>query len=156
MRGAVTSSLIAALFLAMPAQAQMSGQGQRAQQGPGGAQGQQGAPQGQGAQQGQRGQQGGGGAPAQQRPAPAEDVSDEELDQFTAAVAALQEIKGDYSEELGQAGDRDKAREIQSEMQEEMRQAIKDEGLSIQRYVRIGEAVKQDSDLNEKVQSKLE
>ena len=137
MRGAVTSSLIAALFLAMPAQAQMSGQGQRTQQGPGGAQGQQGA------------QQGGGGAPA-------ENVSDQELDQFAAAVSELQEIKGEYSEELGQAGDRDKAREIQAEMQEEMRQAIKDEGLSIQRYVRIGEAVKRDSDLNEKVQSKLE
>ena len=126
-----TSSIVAALFLAMPVQAQQAGQRGQAQQG------------------GDRGA-------AQQRPAPAENVSDSERGQFAAAVAELQGIKEDYSEELAQAGGREKAREIQSQMQQEMRQAIKDEGLSITRYVRIGEAVKRDEELNQKVQEQME
>lgn len=131
----VTSSLVAALFLALPVQAQQSGQ-----RGP--------------AQQGQH--QGGERGAAQQRPAPAENVSDAELKQFAAAVAQLQEIKQQHSDQLAQAGDRNKARKIQSRMQQKMQQAIKDEGLAINRYVRIGEAVKRDQDLNSRVQELME
>ncbi|MBK1725889.1 DUF4168 domain-containing protein [Halorhodospira neutriphila] len=107
----------------------------------------------QGAGQGS-GQQGAGQAgtpPSQANPSPSVDASDKELSQFAAAVAELQSIQQSYSQEIGQAGNREKAQEIQKEMQKEMRQAIKGEGLSVKRYSKIGQAAQNDPELRERI-----
>ena len=99
--------------------------------------------------------QGGGGQsgrpPAQTSPQPSIEVEEQELKKFASAVRALQQIKQSYSEELGQAGDKKKAQQIQAKMQQEMRQAIKEQGLSVERYTKIGKAVRKDPELNKKV-----
>lgn len=144
---------------------QGSGQGANQQQGTGqGAGQQQGSGQGtgQGADQQQgAGQDAGQGSGQQQgagQGAPTTDVdaSDEELDQFAAAVGELQSIQQSYSEEMGQADDRDKAQDIQKEMQDEMREAIKDEGLSVERYSEIGQAAQNDPELREKINKRTQ
>ena len=89
--------------------------------------------------------------PAQTSPAPKIEIKEHELTSFASAVAALQQIKQSDSQEIGQAGSKKKAQEIQGEMQEEMRQAIQSEGLSVQRYTKIGQAVQGDPELRQKV-----
>ena len=99
--------------------------------------------------QGAGGQQ--GAPPAQTAPKTAVDVGDKELSQFAGAVLALQKIKQSYDKELGQAANKKEAQQIQAKMKQEMRQAIKDEGLSIKRYSKIGQAVQNDPQLKKRV-----
>lgn len=103
-------------------------------------------------------QQGGqsGAPPAQTAPQSQVDVGKKELSQFASAVVALQQIKQSYSEEIGKAGDKQKAKDLQGEMQEEMRQAIEDEGLSVERYAKIGEAVQGDQELQQRVNEEIQ
>lgn len=89
--------------------------------------------------------------PAQTSPAPQVDVKEQELKSFASAVVQLQEIKQSYSQKIGQAGDKQKAQEIQGKMQEDMRRAIKDQGLSVERYTEIGQAVQNDPELRQQV-----
>ena len=99
--------------------------------------------------QGTGGQQ--GAPPAQTAPKTAVDVGDKELSQFADAVLALQQIKQGYDKKLGQAANKEEAQQIQGKMQQEMRQAIKDKGLSIQRYSKIGQALQNDPQLKKRV-----
>ena len=89
--------------------------------------------------------------PAQTSPAPQTDVKEKELQSFASAVVELQQIKQSYSKDIGQAGDKQKAQEIQGKMQADMRQAIKDQGLSVKRYSEINQAVQKDPKLRQKV-----
>ncbi len=95
-------------------------------------------------------------APAQSGPKPAQHVSDQEIDQAAAIVTELQRIKEDYSEEMGQAEDKQQAQQIQQEMQQEMQQAIKEEGLSVGRYQRIIAAAQQDPELHQQLLQRLQ
>jgi len=92
-----------------------------------------------------------GAPPAQTAPKTAVDVGDKELSQFADAVVALQQIKQGYEKKLGQAANKEEAQQIQAKMQQEMRQAIKEKGLSIQRYSKIGQATQNDPQLKKKV-----
>ena len=98
----------------------------------------------------------GGAAPAQQQsPAPQVDVGEKELSQFASAVVAIQQVKKSYSEEIGQAGDKEKAQKLQGEMQTAMREAIEKEGLSVERYAKIGEAIQGDEELKKRVTKEI-
>lgn len=94
--------------------------------------------------------------PSKQGPQPATDVSEKELDKFAEAVVELQKIEKDYSQKMGQVEEKKEAQQIQTQMQEEMRQAIEEKGLSIQRYSQIGKALKGDKEMSQKVQEKIE
>lgn len=94
--------------------------------------------------------------PAQSAPEPAENVTDQEINQVAAVVTKLQHIKESYSEEMGQAKNKEQAHQIQTEMQQEMQQAIEAEGLSIKRYRKIIAAVQQDSKLHQKLLQRLQ
>lgn len=100
-------------------------------------------------------QSGQAGAPPAQE-APEVDVGEEELSQFASAVVELQQIKQSYSKDIGQAGDKQKAKDLQGEMQEAMRQAIEDEGLSVERYAKIGEAIQSDKELKQRVNEEIQ
>jgi len=97
-----------------------------------------------------------GNPPAQTSPAPDIDVKEQEVASFASAVTALQQIKQSYSQKIGQAGSKQKAQQIQGEMQEEMRQAIRNEGLSVERYTKIGQAVQADPELRKKVEKRVQ
>ncbi|WP_143004017.1 DUF4168 domain-containing protein [Thiohalorhabdus denitrificans] len=121
------------------------------QQGPGTQQpgGQQQGPAGQGAP----GQQ--PAPPAQTAPAP-KDVSDADLEKFAAAYGELRRIQEEHAGDLGQAGNEEKARKIQQEMQTKMADAIEAQGLSLQEYKEIFDAVRQDQELTQKVTEMVE
>jgi len=99
------------------------------------------------------------GAVAQQAPnAPAQaqtNVSDSELESFANAVVAVQEIQiaADRAQKTTADGN-DKAA-LQKQAQEEMVSAIEDEGLTVQRYQTIAQAVQSDPALWEKLQQHL-
>lgn len=81
-----------------------------------------------------------------QRP-PVSNVSDKEVEQFAAAVSQLRQQQTE-----AQGGQKEKGSAPDPEV---MRQTIQDAGLSVNRYNRISEALRQDPDLQTRVQDKL-
>lgn len=121
------------------------------EQGPGAQQpeGQQQSPAGEGSSDQQT------APPAQTAPSP-KDVSDEEVEKFAAAYGELRRIQEEHAGDLGEAGDEEEARKIQQEMQTKMGEAIEDEGLSLEEYKEIFDAVRQDQELTQKVTEMVE
>lgn len=146
--------IMAACFLiALPtlnAQQSQQGQqgygGQQEQQGYGGEQGQQGQ-QGYGGEQGQQGQQQ-YQEPSQKK---AEDFSDSELENFAAAQSKVDDVRGEYSDELSGVEDPGKAQELQSKYTEKMINEIEETGLSVSDYNNISSAIQQNPKLQKKV-----
>lgn len=97
-----------------------------------------------------------GAPPAQKAPQAQVDVGEKELSQFASAVVELQQIKQSYSKDIGQAGDKQEAQKLQGEMQEAMRKAIEDEGLSVERYAKIGKAIQSDEKLKKRVNEEIQ
>ncbi len=94
--------------------------------------------------------------PAQRGPKPAQNVTNQELDQAAAIVTELQRIKANYSEEMKQAEDKQQAQQIQQTMQQEMRQAVQENGLTVNRYKRIISAAQQKDDLQQKLMQRVQ
>lgn len=134
--------IMAACFLiALPTlNAQQSQQGQ---QGYGGQQEQQGY----GGEQGQQGQQQ-YQEPSQKK---AEDFSDSELENFAAAQSKVDDVRGEYSDELSGVEDPGKAQELQSKYTEKMINEIEETGLSVSDYNNISSAIQQNPKLQKKV-----
>ncbi|WP_241546844.1 DUF4168 domain-containing protein [Thiohalobacter thiocyanaticus] len=141
MKSALKPLVLAALGLGLSvaAHAQEYGQGQGGYQ-------QQGQPPA-GQQQGQ--------PPAAQQPggaaAPQVDLSDQQVSQFKAAFDEISTIRQAYADELQNAEDPNKARELQQQAQSEMVEAVEDSGLSVQDYNRIAGAIQQDPELRSQV-----
>ncbi|MFP4561155.1 MAG: DUF4168 domain-containing protein [Thiohalorhabdus sp.] len=83
-------------------------------------------------------------------------MSDEEVEKFAAAYGELRRIQEEHAGDLGEAGDEEEARKIQQEMQTKMGEAIEDEGLSLEEYKEIFDAVRQDQELTQKVTEMVE
>ncbi|MFW6357563.1 MAG: DUF4168 domain-containing protein [bacterium] len=87
---------------------------------------------------------------------PAEEFDDQTLTNFAAATIELGKIQNDFSQRLQSVQDRDKAVAIQQEMQKEMVDALKDEGIDVQTYNSIANQMNMDeelrADVNEKIQ----
>jgi hypothetical protein len=111
---------------------------QEAQQGSGEGNAQQSAPQ-------QAGQKGG----------PKLDLSDSEVEKFAQAQNKVQSVREDYSGQLRNVEDTEKAREIQAEMQEKMLQAVKDAGMSAQKYNEVSQAAMQDEELRKRIEGAM-
>jgi hypothetical protein len=78
------------------------------------------------------GQQQGVPATAQQQ-APA-NVDQKTVETFASALAAVQEIQAEYKARIEQAREPEVATTLQREAQTEMVEAVKEKGLSVQRY----------------------
>jgi hypothetical protein len=92
----------------------------------------------------------------QQQVTPAEDISDEQLDQFADAALAVNQIGRKYATELQAAEDEAAAQEIRVQAQEEMVQAVEEEGLTIQEYNAIYAAAEQNQEVNTAIQELLQ
>lgn len=104
------------------------------------------------AQQGQQGQQQQEyqyEEPSQQ----AADFSDQELKKFAAAQTDVDDIRGEYSDALGNVEDPDKAQELQNKYTRKMINAIEDKGLSVEDYNNISRAIQGNPELQKKVES---
>ncbi|MFW6011353.1 MAG: DUF4168 domain-containing protein [Desulfosalsimonas sp.] len=83
----------------------------------------------------------------------AEDFSEGDLEKFAEAQSEVEEIRNQYSDELGDEEDTEKARELQDKYAQQMSDAIKESGLDVQTYNEISMAIQSDPDLKEKVEN---
>ncbi|MFP3927693.1 MAG: DUF4168 domain-containing protein [Desulfobacteraceae bacterium] len=88
--------------------------------------------------------------------AEAEEVSNQELEQAVKAYAEITQVREKFQQELQSAEGQDEVQDLQTEANEEMTQAVEEQGLDVQGYNRIIEAVKMDEELREDFMSKLE
>ncbi|MFO7983442.1 MAG: DUF4168 domain-containing protein [Desulfuromonadales bacterium] len=157
-RKALFGTIFAALLAltASPAMAQSGNYGS-GNAGQGAAQGQGAADQG-AAGQGAAGQgaagQGAAGQGAQQ-PAK-QDFDDQTLEKFASASVELGTIQDKYSEKLEGVQDREKAMNIQREMNEEMVQVVQDKGIDVQDYNAVANQMSADPELQSKVDKLVE
>ncbi len=86
---------------------------------------------------------------------PANQVSEEQLNDFAAAYADIWAISEVYSVRLEGATDLESAAEIQQEAQEKMHKAIIDTGLTVPDYQRIAGLAAQNEALRERIVDEL-
>lgn len=84
----------------------------------------------------------------QQQPA---DFSEKDLEKFANAKSEVDQIRKEYSEELKQVEDQEKASQLQDKYSRQMVQSIKEEGLTIREYNDISSAAQSDPELREKI-----
>lgn len=113
------------------------------------AQGYEGGAQGQGAQ-GQGGQSQGYENPAQSQ-AGAADFNSEDLEAYAVAFLDVRDISQEYQAKMQQAETPDDQQAIQQEAVEKMSGAVRDSGLSVDKYNQITEASRTDPELQQKV-----
>lgn len=137
-----------------PLAAQDSGQqGYKGQQGQQDYKGQQGQKdyKGQQGQQGQKGQQEYDyQEPSQQQ---SKNFSEGELEKFAAAKVELDDIRSEYSKELENVSEADQARKLQDKYGQQMIESIRDEGLSVEKYNKISQAMQTDAELRKKIEN---
>lgn len=87
--------------------------------------------------------------PQQQQQAPEIEVSDAEMEQFAAAYLEVEQIQMALNEDLQAAQLPEEAQEIQQEANDEMAAAIQSEGLDVERFSLIVQAINSDPALQE-------
>lgn len=87
--------------------------------------------------------------------APAQDVTDADIEHFANAVLAVEDIRQTYEKALATTDDEGEKTSLQKEAQEKMVDAIENEGLTVERYQVVAQAVQSDPAMWEKVQQHL-
>ncbi len=87
---------------------------------------------------------------------PAPQVNDQTLTNFAAAIIELGTIQNKFAAQLQSVQDREKAMEIQQEMQQEVITALQDEGLDVETYNAIAKQMNEDEDLRNKVNAEIQ
>lgn len=82
-------------------------------------------------------------------------VSDQKLQQFTLALADVRDIRMEYGPRLQQAETREEQRELKKEGREAMMKAIRDNGLELKEYNRIGNRLGSDKELQKRVKEMM-
>ncbi|WP_254276016.1 DUF4168 domain-containing protein [Halomonas sp. 3H] len=96
-------------------------------------------------------------APEQpQAAAPATDFSDDQLEQFADASQEIVVISEEYTERMHAAEDEASQQEVQMEANDKMVEAVEDNGLDVDTFNAIGQAVQQDPELMQRVQEKVQ
>lgn len=117
------------------------------------------------AQSGQQGYQQGyqGGDPGQAASPPAQggsgaalDVDEATIERFAMAKVEVQRMNRDLTQEMNAASDMTEAQELQRKAQEEMAQAVEEEGISVREYNEIATAMQQDPALAARINAKIE
>lgn len=84
------------------------------------------------------------------------DFSDEDLQKFASSYVQIQDIQQEYSDELSQMEDEQEAQELQEKYTERMVDVVREEGLSVEEYNQIGQAMNSDNELREKIESMVD
>ena len=79
------------------------------------------------------------------------DFSDQELQQFAEAATDIQEISAQWEPRLQQAETQEEIEQVRQAANEEMVEAIEDNGLSVEKYSEIYMSAQSDPELNERV-----
>lgn len=91
-----------------------------------------------------------------QAQAPAQNFSDEQLQQFADASQDIAMISQDYTEQLQNASDEGEQQKIRQQANDEMVQAVQDSGMSVEQFNSIGQAIQQDPALMQRVQGMVQ
>lgn len=92
-------------------------------------------------------------APEQpQAAAPAQDFSDEQLQQFADASQEIAVISQEYTERLQAAEDESSQQEVRMEANDRMVEVVEDSGLDVDTFNAIGQAIQQDPEMMQRVQ----
>lgn len=92
----------------------------------------------------------------QQESAPAQDFSDEELEQFAEASQEIATISQEYTERLQEADDESAQEEVRTEANDRMIEVVEDSGLDVDTFNAIGQTIQQDPEMMERVQEMAE
>ncbi len=98
-------------------------------------------------------------ADPQQQPqaaAPAQDFSDDQLQQFADASQDIAVISQEYTERLHAAEDEQTQQEVRMEANDKMVEVVEDSGLDVDTFNAIGHAIQQDPELMQRVQQMAE
>jgi len=82
-------------------------------------------------------------------------VSDAKLQKFTVAMADVRKVRMEYGPKLQQAESQEKRTELKKAGQKEMIQAIRDTGLEVKEYNRIGNQLRDDKQLQQRVRKMM-
>ncbi|MFO8052895.1 MAG: DUF4168 domain-containing protein [Candidatus Omnitrophota bacterium] len=84
------------------------------------------------------------------------DVSDEDMEAFAKAQNKVEEIRQKYQSKLSDVEDQTKRQEMVQKMNEELVDAVKNSGLSVERYNEIFEAAQNDSQLQQRISETMQ
>lgn len=82
-------------------------------------------------------------------------VSDDDLESFANALEKVQEVDAKYKGQILQTKDSQARNSLQQKEEQEMVGAIRDEGLTVNQYKQVADAVQHDSGLWDRLQEKL-
>ncbi|MCS2609695.1 DUF4168 domain-containing protein [Halomonas dongshanensis] len=95
-------------------------------------------------------------APAQDpmatQQAPAQDFSDQQLQQFADASQEIAVISQEYTERLHAADDEAAQQEVRTEANDRMIEVVENSGLDVDTFNAIGQAIQQDPEMMQRVQ----
>ncbi len=83
-------------------------------------------------------------------------VTEAELDQAAKAYAKITEVRQDFQQSLQEAENQEQIQNLQARANQKMTKAVEEEGLDVQSYNKIIQAVKMDEELREDFMNKLE
>lgn len=81
-----------------------------------------------------------------------EPVTDEQLEQFAAALDEIESINDEFVAELEQAENQEEAQELQIAAQSEMVEAVENSGLSVEEYNAIAYRMQNDPEIQERIE----
>lgn len=84
------------------------------------------------------------------------DVSEQEVESFARAYLAIATLERAYAAKLESAANQQESASLQIEAREQMERVIEDEGMTIDEFQAIGQAVDSDEELRNRVESTLE
>ena len=83
------------------------------------------------------------------------EVSDAQVEAFARAYVAVVHLEQKYTSELQAAASPHEAESVQEQAQQEMQQAIEDEGMTLMEFEQIGTKASDDESLRVRVEQKL-
>lgn len=89
---------------------------------------------------------------ATQQAAPAQDFTDEQLQQFADASQEIAVISQEYTQRLQEAGDEAAQQEVRAEANDRMIEVVEDSGLDVDTFNAIGQSIQQDPEMMQRVQ----
>ncbi|MFB9866472.1 DUF4168 domain-containing protein [Vreelandella sulfidaeris] len=89
---------------------------------------------------------------ATQQAAPAQDFSDEQLQQFADAAQEIAVISQEYTQRLQEAEDQSAQQDVRTEANDRMIQVVEDSGLDVDTFNAIGQSIQQDPEMMQRVQ----
>lgn len=88
-----------------------------------------------------------------QQQQPKTDFSKDKIESFVQARDEVKKVQKAYEQEVSQTKDKQKAQDLQKKYTSQMISEVKDEGLTVQEYNQINQAMRVDKELREKVQN---